>query len=218
MEFRLIKAIIFDMDGVVLDSEKLYAKGGIELFREYGVEIPDEDWKLYRGCSEKRFYDISMERYNITENREIFMAKGRRKISEVFEQELDFMDGFKEFIKRIPHLQIALVTSTRDDLFEWMDGKLDIRDMFSYVITGDMVKNPKPHPEPFLKMIEKLGIEPSECIVVEDSVHGINSGMASGAYVVALEGSLHRSDMPKSHKIISHFDEFTSELIESFNE
>ena len=71
-------AVIFDMDGVVIDTEPLYTKAEIRLFGEYGVEIPKEDWPLFRGCAEKDFFDLSMTRYNISEDKNVFIEKGRK--------------------------------------------------------------------------------------------------------------------------------------------
>ena len=65
------KAVLFDMDGVVLDSETLYTFAEIKLFKEYGVEIPEEDWSLFRGCSEDEFFNKTMERYNIDEEKSV---------------------------------------------------------------------------------------------------------------------------------------------------
>ena len=64
-------AVIFDMDGVVLDTEPLYTLAEVRLFGEYGVKIPREDWALFRGCSEDDFFDLSMKRYNISEKKTI---------------------------------------------------------------------------------------------------------------------------------------------------
>ncbi len=86
----LSKAVLFDMDGVVLDTEPLYTKAEIRLFKEYGVIIPEEDWSLFRGCSEKTFFDLSMKRYNITEDRHIFMEKGREYVRDEFIKSLTF--------------------------------------------------------------------------------------------------------------------------------
>ena len=80
------KLILFDMDGVTLDTEPLYADGENKLFEEYGVKIPEEDWKLFRGCTEEKFYDISMKRYGITEDRTIFQKKGRETRTSVHQR------------------------------------------------------------------------------------------------------------------------------------
>ena len=66
-----ISAVIFDMDGVIIDTEPLYTKAEIRLFGDYGVTIPEEDWPLFRGCGEQDFFDLSMERYNINEDKEV---------------------------------------------------------------------------------------------------------------------------------------------------
>ncbi|SVA92829.1 uncharacterized protein METZ01_LOCUS145683, partial [marine metagenome] len=82
------------MDGVVLDTEPLYTKAEIRLFGEYGVIIPEEDWPLFRGCTERDFFDLSMKRYHITEDRHIFMEKGREYVRDEFKKSLAFMPGF----------------------------------------------------------------------------------------------------------------------------
>ena len=82
-------AVIFDMDGVVIDTEPLYTRAEIRLFGEYDVEIPEEDWSLFRGCSEKTFFDLSMARYGITENRDIFIQKGRKYVLEEFKKNVE---------------------------------------------------------------------------------------------------------------------------------
>ena len=68
----ICKLILFDLDGVTINTEPLYAKGEIRLFKEYGITIPQKDWKLFRGCTEEKFYDLSMNRYGITEDLLIF--------------------------------------------------------------------------------------------------------------------------------------------------
>ncbi len=214
----MIKAFLFDLDGVVVDSEPLYAVAEIRLFREYGVEIPDEDWKLFRGCTEEMFYKISMERYKIDEDREVFMNKGRAYIREEFSRRLAFMDGFPALYNRLhENYRLGLVTSSPKPMFDFVDEQLDLRRYFPQVLYGGMTQNGKPHPEPYLTMMDRLAVKPEECIVVEDSVHGIEAGLASGAVVIALTGSVDPEHMPEAHCIIHHLDEITPDLIGKFN-
>ena len=95
------KAVIFDMDGVILDTEHLYTREEIRLFGEYGINIPEEDWSLFRGCSEQAFFDLSMKRYGITEDRKVFIDKGREYVRKEFLKNLSFMPGFRELNNRI---------------------------------------------------------------------------------------------------------------------
>ena len=77
-------AILFDLDGITIDTEPLYTRAEIRLFGEYGVKIPKKDLHLFRGCSEDKFFDLSMKRYGITESRDIFINRGRQYVIDEF--------------------------------------------------------------------------------------------------------------------------------------
>ena len=117
------------MDGVIIDTEPLYTKGEILLFKEYGIEIPPEDWVLFRGCNEQIFYDLSMNRYKIKEDLEIFIEKGRKYVMAEFENNIEFMNGFKDFhISLLKNgIKTALVTASPNEMFNYVDGRLFIR-------------------------------------------------------------------------------------------
>lgn len=206
----MVKAILFDMDGVVVDSEPLYMQAELRLFRAYGVEIPNEDWRLFRGCTEEEFYKTSMERYGITEDEATFRQKGKKLVFEVFKNHLQYMDGFLPLINTLrKHFITGLVTSSPRDVFEFVDSKLHLKKYFDRIIYGGMTQNGKPHPEPYLTIMKQMGVNSDECVIVEDSIHGLNAGLASGAKVVALTGSISPEDMPVPHKIIHHLSEIT---------
>ncbi|MCK4577454.1 MAG: HAD family phosphatase, partial [Candidatus Marinimicrobia bacterium] len=106
----MIKAIIFDMDGVVIDSEPLYKQAQERLFGEFGVTIPEDDWKLFRGCTEDSFLQLVGERYSLSDKTDVLRERGRRYVQEVFDAGLDFMPGFKEFHATINgHFRTGLV-------------------------------------------------------------------------------------------------------------
>jgi HAD superfamily hydrolase (TIGR01509 family) len=213
------KLILFDLDGVVIDTEPLYSKGEIKLFKEYGITIPDEDWKLFRGCTEESFYNLSMNRYNITEDRDIFMSKGRKYVLSEFEKHLSFMDGFKNFIQRLDgQLQLGLVTASPEIMFNWVNERLHLTTIFEHIVHGGMTTKGKPDPEPYLMGMELFNLSPLHTIVIEDSVHGINAGLNAGAKVIAKTGSVEIKDMPPAHTIIHHFDEITERRINSLFE
>ncbi|NQU67169.1 MAG: HAD family phosphatase [Candidatus Marinimicrobia bacterium] len=210
----MIKAILFDMDGVVVDSEPLYMQAEIQLFRQYGVEIPDDDWKLFRGCTEEAFYKISMERYGIQEEESTFRQKGRALVFEEFSAHLKFMDGFLSLIEMVrKHFSTGLVTSSPGDVFEFVNDRLKLKKYFHQIIFGGMTQNGKPHPEPYLTVMKILDVLPEECVIIEDSIHGINAGLASGAKVIALTGSVNPEDMPTPHRIVNNLSEITETVL-----
>jgi len=208
-------AVIFDMDGVILDTEPLYTKAEIRLFGEYGVTIPEEDWSLFRGCAEKDFFDLSMKRYEITEDKNIFMEKGRAYVREEFKKSLAFMPGFHGLHKMVKkYYHIGLVTASPGHNLDWLRTLIKLDDLFEHIISGDDTDKNKPHPEPYLAMMNRLGVEPENTVIIEDSLHGVQAGLASGAFVIAKTGSVPDSQLSIAHRIISHLNEITHFMIE----
>ncbi|MBC8256422.1 MAG: HAD family phosphatase [Candidatus Marinimicrobia bacterium] len=209
------KAVIFDMDGVILDTEPLYTKAEIRLFREYGVTIPEEDWSLFRGCAEQDFFDLSMKRYKITEDKNVFMEKGRAYVRDEFMKSLAFMPGFHQLHKMVKqHYKIGLVTASPRHNLDWLRTLIELDDLFEHIISGDDTERNKPHPEPYLAMMGRLQVKPENTVIIEDSLHGIQSGLAAGAFVIAKTGSVPDSQLSIAHRVISRLDEITHIMIE----
>jgi len=210
------KLILFDLDGVTIDTEPLYAKGETKLFKEYGITIPGEDWKLFRGCTEEKFYDLSMNLYDISEDRSIFQNKGRAYVREEFKKNLDFMSGFKSLIKRLNgQYSIGLVTATPEYMFQWIDERLNLSGIFEHVVYGGMTEKGKPNPHPYLLGMKQFDMNAQNTMIVEDSVHGIQAGLSTNAKVIALTGSVDVKDMPPAHKIINSLNEIDFDFINS---
>ena len=210
----MIKAIVFDMDGVVIDSEPLYQKAQIAFFATYGVTVLPEHWNVFRGSTEQKFYEVARDMYGIDEPLDRLMPEGRQYVLQIFEQELAYANGFLELMNRIKgRYKTALVTSTPGAMYKWIEDRLDMGDHFDSVIFGEMTTNHKPHPEPYATMFERLGVAPTEAMVIEDSIYGLNSALASGAWTVALTGSVPVEDMPRAHALIESLNEIDDQFI-----
>ena len=201
-----IKAILFDMDGVVIDSEKLYSQSEKKLLAQYGVKFDESDWHYIKGCTEKQFYDLVYSKFNINIPRDQLIDKGRKFLKTVFTQELEYMNGFNEIYSIFKKkFKLALVTSTGPELVNHIDSLLSIYEKFDIVITSKDTTIHKPQPEPYLIAMKRLQLEPNQCIVFEDSIQGIKAGKAAGSYVIALEGSLEKEVLTEADLIISSF-------------
>ena len=208
-------AVIFDMDGVVLDTEPLYTKAEIRLFGEYGVEIPEEDWPLFRGCAEQDFFDLSMARYSIAEDKNVFIDKGREYVKEEFRRGLTFMPGFHKLHARIQkQYSTGLVTASPRHNIDFLCGLIDLDNIFEHIISGDETSQNKPHPEPYFAMMKKLNVLPINSVIIEDSLHGLRAGLASGAHVIAKTGSVPDKDLSIAHLIVTHLDKITNDVLE----
>ena len=208
-------ALLFDLDGVTIDTEPLYTLAEIRLFKEYGVKVPREDWSLFRGCSEEAFFDLSMERYGITENREIFIQKGRKYVIEEFNKKIPFVSGFKDLIERVSTNYITgLVTASPIHSLDWIRKKISLDNYFKYIISGEEAKKNKPYPHPYLEMMRRINVTPKNTIIIEDSIPGLRSAIASGCHVIALKGSVASKKLSIAHKIVDHLDEITLKFLD----
>ena len=209
------QALLLDMDGVTIDTEPLYTKAEINLFKEYGVEIPEEDWFLFKGASEKKFYELSMQRYEIKENLEVFMKKGRNYVKDEFSKGIPFMDGFKSMHKRIsPYFFMGLVTASPRHSLNKIILNLNLKKYFKNIISGEDANKNKPYPDPYIFMMKALNVTPNNTIIIEDSLTGLRSAISSGAHVIAKTGSTPIEKLSHIHHIIDHLDEITVNFLE----
>ena len=208
-------AVLFDLDGVTIDTEPLYTLAEIRLFREYGVEIPKEDWSLFRGCSEDTFFDLSIARYGIKEDRDIFVRKGRQYVMEEFKNNIPFVPGFKDLISRICKKYITgLVTASPLHSLEWIRDKIKLDQYFQHILSGEETEKNKPFPHPYLEMMKRIGVNPNNTVIIEDSILGLRSALESGGHVIARIGSVPRNKLKIAHRIVNHLDEITLIFIE----
>jgi len=192
-----IEAIVFDFDGVVVDSEPLYEKAERELFTSFGVDIKTEDLKDTKGLSENMFLGIIRERYGITAPIEELSQGGRAILKKYFAAELDYIPGFLEFYNKIKsRVKTGLATSSSRNLLNWIFENTPIRNHFRWSITADDVLYTKPHPEPYRKVCQLMDVKPQNTIVIEDSVNGLQSAIAAGAKTLGFFNGSSREDFP----------------------
>jgi len=186
------KAVIFDMDGVIVDSMPYHYLAWYEALRPYGVRVTcfdvyskeGEQWqKSVRGFLKKSGIDPTPKLLS-----EIFKSR-----QEIFYKyfKLHIFDRAEETISVLKRkgFRLALVTGTPDDLIKKI---LPIRiyRLFECIVAGNHVKNGKPHPEPYIKAAKMLNMKSSECIVVENAPYGIKSAKRAGMYCAAISTSL----------------------------
>ena len=201
------------MDGVVIDSEKLYSQSEKKLLARHGVRFDDSDWNYIKGCTEEQFYNLIYSKFNLDIDRSELISDGRRFLKKIFSERLGYMNGFNDIYPTLrKKYRLALVTSTGPDIVNHVEGLLSIYNKFDLVITSADTELHKPKPDPYLKAIDKLNLSPNECVVVEDSIQGVKAGKAAGCRVVALEGSVDRELLKDADYIISHLSDIQNIL------
>ena len=184
-----IKAVIFDMDGVLIDSEPLWRKAMIEGFASIGVLITEEDCKKTTGNRLKEVVEYWFEKLNIhdvlpteIEHRIINM------LVKLINNEGKAISGVIEVINfcNNKNIKIGLATSSSNQLMEAVLEKLKLKNTFKSSISAENMEYGKPHPEVFLSCASQLQISPLECIVIEDSINGVIAAKAAFMSVIAL--------------------------------
>ena len=141
-------------------------------------------------------------------------------VREEFETHLDFMDGFLELQKDVfsKGLSTALVTASPQAMFNFVNSRLKLTSIFKTVIYGGMTKDQKPHPAPYLLAMDRLNSSPSETVIIEDSVHGLQSARDSGAVVIGIRGSIPEENLSIAHHIVSRLSELNVQSLTEIHE
>ena len=184
-----MRALIFDMDGVLVDSEPLWRFAERQIFAEVGLELTDADCESTMGMRSdeviEHWYRLSpWEGATCTE----MEAQLEERMRELITEQATAMPGVEESIAmaRAEGLALGLATSSAPPLIEAVLTKLGLGDAFAIAHSAIDEELGKPHPAVFLTTARLLGIEPSECVAIEDSIAGVRAGKAAGMRVIAV--------------------------------
>ena len=186
-----ISGIIFDMDGVLLDSEEAMLQATIKGFADYGVQVSPEDFTPFFGTGSEGYFGGVAEKYGISYSPAL-ADHMYQKYLEIVDKEVIRYPGVPQEIERLYRegYQLAIASSAAKikvlaNIKATGINPAHIR----VVVTGDDVTRNKPHPEIFLKAAEGLDLPPAKCLVVEDSVSGIKAAVAAGMKCVGVRGT-----------------------------
>jgi beta-phosphoglucomutase len=205
--------IIFDMDGVVVDTEHLHAEAEKWVCDKYGILVPKKEGGTFKGKTSLDIFSYIVKNFsqdNSVSAEEMIREKKKRYL-EIAPERMLPIPGAMEFLyfaKR--HLEkIALVTSSSREISDMVFRKYKLGSFFDVVITGDDIQNGKPNPEPYLTAIKKLQEKASDVVVVEDSLNGILSAKNAGCNVIGITTSFSQETLIDcgADLIIHSFDE-----------
>ena len=206
-----INTVIFDMDGVVVDGMPYHVKSWQEAFSAVGMKITELDIYLMEGMTGEETIKVLTSKNNNSLSADTIekVLKLKRKIfKDIFTVEL--MEGIKDLLRDLHkrNYHLALVTGTRLEVVRKVL-QMGLEDIFKVVVTGEMVDNGKPDPEPYLMAVSKLGVDKENCIVVENAPAGITSAKGAGLRCFAVQTSLPRDYLTNADEIFQNIKELT---------
>lgn len=203
----MIEAFIFDMDGVIIDSEPLHFEADKIMMKGFGVEITDEELNAYVGVTDRRMWSELKEKYDLKVSLDELLKRQSWHKRQLFaNRELQPVKGITELLFDLKKKGIAtgLASSSSRNFIELILQKLNIGNYFQAVVSGQEVENSKPAPDIFLKTAEFLNAAPVNCVVLEDSEHGVKAAKSAGMKCIAYKNpNSGRQDLSPADKIVT---------------
>lgn len=192
-------AVIFDMDGVLVDGEPLHYQVVRRLLADEGVDFGEADYRRYLGTTLESTWADLRERYALARSYEWYAAAYHREVVRSYREDAELLPGAEALLARLSEAGVPLALASSSNR-EWVDAALDslgLRRFFQQTVAGDEVARGKPDPEIYRRAAERLGVAPDACLAVEDAPAGIASAQAAGMTVVAVRTPM-TADLPLS--------------------
>lgn len=207
----MVKGIIFDFDGVIINSEPLRYKSYKILFlKEFNVSLPDNYTHILGRKQEeniKGFLDMFKLKGNVGE----LVEKRKKILGDIFSKKENIIpiSGILEFIGFLKDkgIKMSIASSSHLEYLRKILEKLDIYCLMDTVVSGEMIKRGKPEPDIFLEAANRMGLKNEECIVIEDSLHGIAAAKKAGSKCIAIASSLKKEDLDEADFVFDDFKE-----------
>ena len=212
------RAILFDMDGVLVDSEPLFLSAINRLLAQEGVEpvSVQENEEFLIGTTIGETWRQLKNRRPLPLPTEEYIRRYDDIVRQVMQEELEPQPGVRELIQACVERGLPKAVAS-SSLHMWVDLKLNaigLTGAFDAVLGGDDVTRGKPEPDIYIKAAESLGVPPAECIAIEDSPIGIAAAASSGAYTIAVRTEYTRNlDVSRAHTILETLEEFDLSLL-----
>ncbi|HEY8928677.1 MAG TPA: beta-phosphoglucomutase [Mucilaginibacter sp.] len=210
-----IKACIFDLDGVIVDTAVYHFKAWKRLADELGINFTEHDNERLKGVSRMRSLEIILELGNVTKTpgeQEALATKKNNWYVEMINRmtPAEILPGAKEFLEacRAAGIKTALGSASKNS--STILNKIGLSDLFDTIVDGNHVSKAKPDPEVFLKGAEALGVQPADCVVFEDAIAGVEAAKNGGMKVVGIGSP---DILGEANMVVSGLDKMSLDLL-----
>jgi HAD superfamily hydrolase (TIGR01549 family) len=206
---KSIQAVIFDMDGVIVDSEPLHERAYREIFREmgygdaHGIHFPD-----YYGKTDRALWVDFIARHRPLQSIDELLAWKQTRLIDLLRVEKPVFEGLPDLAEKLAaYYPLAIASGSAHPVIDEVLAIRQLRRFFSVLVSSTDVPNGKPAPDIFLRAASLLEVPPANCVVVEDSIAGVEGAVAAGMQVVAIANTISPDQLARATKVVHTYEE-----------
>lgn len=216
-----LKAVLFDMDGVIVDTEPLHRKAYFKTFNDLGIDVSEELYASFTGASTKRVCETLIQEFNLKQTYEDIAKTKRDYFKEYFynDEEFDLISGVRELIQHYYDngIKLILASSATMTTINMVFEKFELEQYFGGKISGADLKESKPHPEVFLLAAEMANEPVENCMVIEDSTNGILASHRANIFCAAYRSPHSKNqDYTLANIVVSDYAELELDKISKY--
>lgn len=216
----MLEAVIFDMDGVIINSEPLHYEANQQLFDKLGFSVPMDEYSNYIGISTEKMWEDLRDKYDLNENLDTLTDKHREHTHEFIRKNMNGNEipGIRKILEELKdkNIKTAVASSSSKDLIETVLKGFDLCQYFDISVSGEEVEKGKPNPDIFIYVAKKLKVNIKNCLVIEDSTNGIKAAKKAGAKCIGFNNpDSHGQDLTKADIVINKFEVLNYDLLKS---
>ncbi len=207
-----LQAVIFDMDGVIIDSEKLWFKVGESLLSKYGIDYTEEMRRKIMGMGSIETMELIKRTYSIKDSISSLLEQRNHIVLEVFNNSIvPLIPTAIDFIKMVSRngYKIAIASSSPQELINLVVNRLELAGYFSAIVSGDKVSRGKPYPDIYLLTARELKVDNKRCLVLEDSPNGVKAAKNAGMKCIGITTNASKEELKEADLSINSFADLT---------
>ena len=216
----MIQTVIFDMDGVIVDTEPVHRYAYYKQFAELNIEVTEAMYTSFTGFSTRNTFQTLKEQFQLEQEVEDLIQRKRSIFNDAFDtkEDLELLEGVRALIEDLFQngIQLIVASSASKVTIDRVFTRFELHDFFTHIVSGEDFPKSKPHPAIF-EHAASLSVAPKEnCIVIEDSTNGVKAAKAAGIFCVGYNSEHSKDqDLAEADVVINHFNELDATSVKA---